>query len=85
MPLSPQQQLFADAKTLPLCAFLLWPHAKWKVVVGDVDVAGVVSFVGIILAAFTVSPCVRLVPVVGADRHSYQPQRAQRQKQTCHG
>lgn len=45
VPLSPQQHFAADTGTSSLHIFLLWQHAKWKVVVGDVNVAGVVSFV----------------------------------------
>lgn len=45
VPLSPQEHLAADTGASSLHIFLLWQHAKWKVVVGDVNVAGVVSFV----------------------------------------
>ena len=85
VPLRPQQHLAADAGAPPLHIFLLRQHAKWQVVVGDVDVSGVVSFVWVILAAFPVPPRVRLVPVVSADRYRYQSQSAKRQKETRHG
>lgn len=78
--LGPQQNI-----ALPLCVFLPRQHAEREVVVGDVDVARVVSFVWVILAALPVPPGVRLVPAVGAYRHGYQPQRAERQKQPRHG
>ena len=85
VPLGPQQHLAADAGALPLHALLLGQHAEREVVVGDVDVAGVVPFVRVILAALPVPPRVRLVPVVGADRHCDQPQSAERQEETRRG
>lgn len=45
VPLSPQQHFAADTGASTFHIFILWHHAKWKVVVGDVNVAGVVSFV----------------------------------------
>ena len=57
-------------------------HLEGEVVVGDVDVARVVALVGIVLTSLPVPPGVRLVPVVGADRHGEQPQRAERQEET---
>ena len=81
VPLRPQQRLAAP----PLHISLLWQHAEREVVVGDVDVARVVSFVGVILAAFPVPPRVRLVPVVSADRDCYQSQSAKSQKEPRHG
>lgn len=80
VPLGPQQNI-----AFPLCVFLPRQHAEREVVVGDVNVARVVSFVRVILAALPVPPGVRLVPVVGAHRHGYQPQRAERQEQPRHG
>lgn len=56
-------------------------HLEGQVVVGDVDVARVVSLVGIVFTPLPVSPRVGLVPVVGADRHGEQPQRAERQEE----
>lgn len=53
--------------------------------VGDVDVARVVPFVRVVLAALPVPPGVRLVPVVGADGHGDEPQSAESQNQTRHG
>lgn len=85
VPLSPQQHLATDTGAFPLHVLLLRQHAEREVVVGDVDVAGVVSFVGQILAALAVPPGVRLVPVVSADRHHDQPQSEKRQKETRHG
>lgn len=85
VPPGPQQHFAAAAGALPLHALLLRQHAERQVAVGDVDVAGVVPFVGVILAALPVPPRVRLVPVVGADRHRDQPQRAGRQEQTRRG
>lgn len=82
VPLSPQQQRLAAP---PLHISLLWQHAKREVVVGDVNVPGVVSFVGVILAALPVPPSVSLVPVVSADRDCYQSQSAKSQKEPRHG
>lgn len=56
-------------------------HLERQVVVGDVDVARVVALVGVVLAPLAVSPRVGLVPVVGADRHGEQPERAERQEE----
>lgn len=86
VPLGPQQQhLAAAAGASTFRVFILWHHAQGEVVVGDVDVAGVVPFVGIILAALPVPPRVRLVPIVSADRYCDQPQSTERQKETRHG
>lgn len=59
----------------------LWGHLEGEVGVGDVDVSRVVSLVGIVLTSLPVSPGVRLVPVVGADCHGEQPQRAHGQEE----
>lgn len=82
VPLSPQQRS-AGAPTSRLS--ILWQHPEREVVVGDVDVAGVVPAARIALAALPVPPRVRLVPVVGADRHCNQPQGAECQEETRHG
>lgn len=82
MAFSPQQHSAADATSR---VRILRQHPEREVVVGDVNVAGVVPPAGITLAALPVPPGVRLVPVVSADRDGYQPQSAKRQKEPRHG
>lgn len=65
--------------TFPLQA--LWRHLKGEVVVGNVDVARVVSLVGIVFTPLPVSARVGLVPIIGADRHGEQPERTKRQEE----
>lgn len=80
VPLGPQRRRPSTPRV-----FIPRHHAQGQVVVGDVDVARVVPFVGIILAALAMPPGVRLVPVVGADRNCDQPQSAKCQEETRHG
>lgn len=84
VPLGPQRCLACGGASTSH-VFIPRHHAQGQVVGGDVDVARVVPFVGIILAALAVPPGVRLVPVVGADRDRNQPQGAECQKETRHG
>lgn len=84
VPLGPQRRL-APGGASTSHGFIPRHHPQGQVVVGDVDVARVVPFVGIILAALAVPPGVRLVPVVGADRDRDEPQSAECQKETRHG
>lgn len=80
VPLPPEERSSVRAAaTFPLQA--LWRHLEGEVVVRNVDVARVVSLVGIVFTPLPVPPRVRLVPVVGADRHGEQPQRAQSQEE----
>lgn len=85
VPFSPQQHSAADAGAPTFRVRILRQHPEREVVVGDVNVAGVVPPAGITLAALPVPPGVRLVPVVSADRYGYQPQSAKRQKEPRHG
>lgn len=62
-----------------------WRHLEWEVVVWNVDVTGVVPLVGIVFAPLSVSPGVGLVPVVGADRHGEETQRAKSQEKPSAG
>ena len=71
----------AASGPLPLLSRLLWRHLERQVAVRDVDVARVVALVRIVLAPLPVPARVRLVPVVGADRHGEQPQRAESQEE----
>lgn len=79
VPLPPDERSSIWAVTFPLQA--LRRHLEGEVVVGNVDVARVVSLVGIVFTPLPMPPRVGLVPVVGADRHGEQPERAKRQEE----
>lgn len=77
VPFSPQQHSNADAGAPTSGVRIPRQHPEREVVVGGVNVAGVVPPTGITLAALPVPPGVRLVPAVSADRYGYQPQSAE--------
>lgn len=83
VPLRPDESTSIWAVTFPHQA--LWRHLEGEVVVRNVDVTRVVSLVGIVFTPLSVPPSVGLVPIIGADRHGEQPQRAERQEEPCAG
>lgn len=83
VPLPPDEGSSIRAVTFPLQA--LWRHLEGQVMAGNVDVARVVSLVGIVFTSLPVPSRVRLVPIIGADRHGEEPQRAQSQEEPCAG
>lgn len=79
VPLSPEDRSSIWAVTFPLQA--LWRHLEGEVVARNVDVTRVVSLTGIVFTPLSMSPRVRLVPIIGANRHGEQPQRAESQEE----
>lgn len=82
VPLLAHERSCARAAASPLRAPLR-RHLDREVVARNVDVTGVVPFVGVVLTPLPVSPGVGLVPVVGADRHGEESERAHSQEETC--
>lgn len=79
VPLPPEDRSSIWAVTFPLQA--LWRHLEGEVVARNVDVTRVVSLTGIVFTPLSMSPRVRLVPIIGANRHGEQPQRAESQEE----
>lgn len=82
VPLLPDERSGARAAASPLRA-PLQRHLERQVVARNVDVARVVPLVGVVLTPLPVPPGVGLVPVIGADRHGEEPERAERQEEPC--
>lgn len=79
VPLPADESSDAAAVTFPLQARRR--HLEGEVVARNVDVSRVGPLVGIVFTPLPVPSGVGLVPIIGADRHREQPQRAHRQEE----
>ena len=78
VPFFPDERKRFSTRAVTFPFYAIWRHLQGEVVIGDVDVTGIVSLVCVVFTPFPMSPCICLVPVVGAYRHGKQTQRTER-------